>query len=121
MRFLVISICLLWCTVAIGCGSDDKSNGAGGTSGAGGGSGGVPALNCSNRCANRASQCGSPASTTAEKCNPVCAQTPTEEELHCIETTDCTELLNAFSAHEQKCGLELGSGGTGGTGGGDAG
>jgi hypothetical protein len=114
MKFLVLSFCLLLGAVAIGCGDDDKDSSGAGGAGAGG-TGGVPAQNCSNRCANRLSQCGSPASTNAAMCNPVCAQTPTEDELHCIETTDCTELLQAFGAHQEKCGLTLGSGGTGGS------
>ena len=117
MRVFVVSICLLVAAVAIGCGDDDDddSNGAGGNGG--GGTGGVPALNCSNRCANRLSLCGAPASNTAALCNPVCAQTPTEEEVACMETTDCNELLAAFNANETKCGLQLGSAGSSGDGG----
>jgi len=118
MRALLLSMVLL-SAFAIGCGDDDDdSNGAGGSAG-GGGAGGVPAMNCSARCANRLSDCGEPASTTAERCNPVCAQTPTEDELACIETTECSVLTQAFTAGEEKCGLKLGSG-TGGTGGGSS-
>jgi len=122
MRALSFLIIVSWAVFAIACGGDDSKGGGGGTAG-GGGTGGVLAQQCSNRCANRAAQCGSPASETANLCNPLCAQQPTEDELHCIATTDCTELIQAFGAHQTKCGLKLGSatGGSGGTSGGDAG
>ena len=125
MRVPLCSVFLVLSALALGCSSNDdnKSPGGGGGGGAGG-SGGVLALDCSNRCANKLSKCGAPASETANRCNPICNQKPTETELSCLEATDCTELLQLFASPAQKCGLQVGTGGgsgTGGTGGTDGG
>src|SRR5262245_1190469 len=104
MRTGLFVLFLVWSGVAIGCGDDD-SKGSGGS----GGDGEVVALQGSNRCANRAGQCGVQASIVASRCNPICDQQPTETELHCIETTDCAELTAAWNGAQQKCGLQFSS------------
>jgi hypothetical protein len=89
---------------------DGSGNGPSGPSGPSGGqtahtatSGG--AMNCSSRCAAVAMKCGAmPAQVTAA-CGEVCAASPTESELECLESSDCAKLGAAFMNNTPICGI----------------
>jgi hypothetical protein len=63
--------------------------------------------NCSSRCNAKATQCGAPTATAASHCNTLCAASPTETQLGCIETTDCSTLQSKFMAGQEFCGITL--------------
>lgn len=105
--------CLLMCFGSACSDGDDDSGATGGASQGTGGS--TLAPNCAARCESKASSCGAPASVAESECGKVCAMNVTAEQLECLETSPCDELMAAWSSGAYPCGI--GGGATGGTGG----
>jgi hypothetical protein len=70
-----------------GCGSDEGDEGA--TAGDG-------SVNCSPRCESKLSSCGAPTDTVTAWCSDLCAQSPDESEMTCLEGYDCNDLGSGY-------------------------
>lgn len=66
--------------------------------------------NCMAQCTTRAVQCGAPnAATAASKgCNDICAVSPSDEQIRCLATSTCNDLMQSFSSHDPLCGINFG-------------
>lgn len=68
------------------------------------GGSGTPGANCLSRCATVAEDCGAPADVAAGACAGICGMNPTEEELSCLEGSDCSD-LTLLIAGDPVCGI----------------
>jgi hypothetical protein len=108
-------VCLLCSGLALigiwSCSTSDSTTAAatGGSGATGAGGTGAIAIHCPSRCEAKAATCGTPTATAQSRCASLC-QTATEDQMKCVESSDCTVLASV-----DPCGI--GTGGSGGTGG----
>ena len=77
-----------------------------GTSEGGPGVGGTTSTSwCTSECEEKAASCGAPSSEARSDCSSLCAAPITEDQLDCIDTSDCTALVQAAKTGMPTCGV----------------
>jgi hypothetical protein len=65
----------------------------------------LSASGCLSICEAKAAACGAPSGAAAMDCQAMCAESPTSEQLACIQTRTCSSLAAAFEDAGTVCGI----------------
>jgi hypothetical protein len=71
----------------------------------------LPVSGCLSICETKAASCGAPSGAAAMDCQAMCAESPTSEQIACIQTRTCSSLAAAFEDAGTVCGIGLQDGG----------
>ncbi len=65
----------------------------------------LPVSGCLSICEAKAAACNAPSAAAAMDCQAMCADSPTSEQLACLQTSTCASLAAGFKAAGTVCGI----------------
>lgn len=104
------ALALVACDDSSSSGGGEGTTGEGASTEAGNGEGGasevtITSEECQDECGTKATSCGASGAEAGIACGFVCGAGLTDEQLTCLQDTDCTSLIDAFVTGAAVCGI----------------